>query len=98
MGVLLVTVAIGLSVAVGIVAERRWPSAAAAAVRKAMTAILYLLLPPVIFFNLAAAQIDVDHGVGLVLALAAVAIAAIVVWWAASRLPSPRSRRATSTR
>ena len=34
--------------------------------------LLYVLLPPVIFFNLAAGEIDVDHGVGLVLGIVAV--------------------------
>ena len=35
---------------------------------------LYVLLPPVIFFNLAAAEIDLDHGIGLGLGLLAAAL------------------------
>ena len=35
---------------------------------------LYVLLPPVIFFNLASAEIDVDHGIGLALGILAVSL------------------------
>jgi predicted permease len=59
---------------------------AADAARKALVAILYVLLPPVIFFNLASANIDLDHGVGLALAIVAIAIASILVWWISSRV------------
>lgn len=55
--------------------------------------LLYVLLPPVIFFNLAAAEIDLAHGVGLGLALLAVSIAAVLTWWVASRvLELPRNQ------
>jgi len=86
MGVLITTAAIVLSVAVGIAAEKRWPRGAGNAARRAMSLILYVLLPPVIFFNLAAAHVDLDHGVGLVLAWLAVAIVALGVWWVSSRV------------
>jgi predicted permease len=45
--------------------------------------VLYVLLPPVIFFNLAAADLDVTHSVGLGLALVAATLAALFAWWAA---------------
>jgi predicted permease len=45
-----------------------------------------VLLPPVIFFNLAAKEIDLTHGVGLGLALLAATLAAIFAWWVASRV------------
>jgi predicted permease len=52
-----------------------------------------VLLPPVIFFNLAKAEIDSSHAVGLVLALVAVALSALLTWWVASRvLRLPRHR------
>jgi len=86
MGVLLTAGAIFLSTGIGIWAERRWPEGAANAARKSLVVLLYLLLPPVIFFNLAAADIDLDHGLGLGLALIAVAIAALLAWWVASRV------------
>jgi hypothetical protein len=86
MGVLITTAAIVLSVAVGIAAERRWPIAAVGAARSAMSGILYVLLPPVIFFNLAAADVDLDHGLGLALGLVAVGIVALGVWWVSDRV------------
>jgi predicted permease len=86
MGVLLTTAAIVVAVAVGVFAERRRPRAAAHAARKALLAILYFLLPPVIFFNLAKAEIDLAHGVGLGLALVAVAITGVATWWVATRV------------
>jgi malate permease and related proteins len=45
-----------------------------------------VLLPPVIFFNLAATDINLTHGVGLALALVAASAAALVAWWVASRV------------
>ncbi|MGE0068500.1 MAG: hypothetical protein AB7T48_14235, partial [Solirubrobacterales bacterium] len=78
--------AIFVSTAIGIWAERRWAEGAANASRKALVVLLYVFLPPVIFFNLAAADIDVDHGVGLGLALVAVTLAAVLAWWVASRV------------
>jgi hypothetical protein len=86
MGVLTIILAIVLAVAVGIGAERRWPRGAVGLARRAMSLILYVLLPPVIFFNLAAAHVDLDHGAGLVLGWAAVSIVAVAVWWFCSRV------------
>jgi malate permease and related proteins len=86
MGVLLIIAAIVASVAVGVIAERRRPQAAALAARRALTLMLYGLVPPVIFFNLAATEVDVEHGVGLVLGLVAMTLAALTVWWLASRM------------
>jgi predicted permease len=86
MGVLLTAAAIVAATGVGIWSERRWPEGAANAARKALLVLLYVLLPPVIFFNLAAAEIDFAHGVGIGLALLAVTIAAVLTWWVASRV------------
>jgi len=86
MGVLLIAVAIVLSVAVGVAAERRRPRAAADAARRSLTLMLYGLVPPVIFFNLAAAEIDVEHGAGLALGLIAISTAGLLVWLLASRV------------
>lgn len=86
MGVLLTSAAIVLSVAVGVAAERRWPRGAAHASRQALLVLLYVLLPPVIFFNLARAEIDSAHAVGLVLALVAVTLASLLTYWVASRV------------
>ncbi len=79
--------------AVGIGSERRWPQAAGNASRKALTLILYVLLPPVIFFNLAAAKIDLSRAVGIGLALVAVSLTGLFTWWMASRvLRLPRTQ------
>ncbi len=86
MGVLLTTVAIVGAVGVGVWSERRWPRAAAIAARRALTLILYVLIPPVVFFNLAATELDLDHGIGLVLGLLSVSLAALLAWWVASRV------------
>lgn len=44
-----------------------------------------MLLPPVIFFNTAASEIDVSHGVGLVLGIAASSVGALFAWSVATR-------------
>jgi predicted permease len=86
MGVLLTTFAIVVAVAVGVWSEVHWPQGAANAARKALLVLLYALLPPVIFFNLARAEIDLSHAVGIGLALVAVSIAGVFAWWVASRV------------
>jgi malate permease and related proteins len=86
MGVLLIAGAIVVASGVGIWSERRWPLGAAEAARGALLLILYFLLPPVIFFNLAAADLDLDHGVGLGLGLLTNALVSILAWWVASRV------------
>jgi malate permease and related proteins len=85
MGVLLTAAAIVAAVAVGVTAERRWPQGAGIAARRALLLMLYVLIPPLIFFNLAASQIDVEHGAGLGLGLIAVSLVALLAWSLASR-------------
>ncbi|HEU4907102.1 MAG TPA: AEC family transporter [Solirubrobacterales bacterium] len=86
MGVLLIAAAIVISVAIGVAAERRRPRAAALAARRSLTLMLYGLVPPVIFFNIAASEIDVEHGAGLALGLIAISAAGLLVWLLASRV------------
>jgi predicted permease len=93
MGVLLITAAIVVSTGIGVWAEGRWPRGAAEGARKAMLFVLYVLLPPAYFFNLAAADINLDHAVGLALALLAINLSAAAVWFFATRvlhLPRPQ--------
>jgi len=71
---------------VGVGSERRWPRGAAHAARRSLTLLLYVLLPPVIFFNTAASSIDVSHGIGLVLGIVASSLGALLAWWVASRV------------
>jgi predicted permease len=75
-----------VAVAVGVGSERRWPQGAARAARRSLTLLLYVLLPPVIFFNTAASSVDVTHGVGLALGIVASSLGALLAWWAASRV------------
>jgi predicted permease len=86
MGVLLTAAAIVVATAVGVFAERRRPQAAGLAARRSLTLMLYVLLPPVIFFNIAASSIDVEHGVGLGLGLIASSLAALTAYWLSSRV------------
>ena len=85
MGVLLTAAAIVAATGFGIWSERRWPAAAAESARKALVLILYVLLPPVIFFNLAAAEIDLNHGIGLGLGICSVLLTALFVWIVSTR-------------
>jgi predicted permease len=72
--------------AVGVEAERRRPKEAVALARKLLLVMLYVLVPPVIFFNLAVAEISVDNGIGIGLALVNMALVGTAVWFVASRL------------
>jgi predicted permease len=94
MVVLLTTLAIVVSVVVGVWAERRRPEAAAHAARRILVLMLYGLLPPIIFFNLAAAEVDLDHGVGIGLALLTSSLSALLAWFLAEHwlgLSRPRA-------
>jgi len=86
MGVVLTAATIGVATAIGVWSERRWPRGAADAARRALLLMLYVLLPPVIFFNLAGSEVDLGHGVGLVLGLVAYALSGLVAWFVASRV------------
>jgi predicted permease len=72
--------------AVGVESERRRPREAVALARKLLLVMLYVLVPPVIFFNLAAASISVDNGIGIGIALVNMALVGTVVWLVASKL------------
>ncbi len=92
MGVFLTAAAIGVAAFVGVWSERRWPAGAANAARRALVLMLYVLLPPVIFLNVASSEIDLDNGVGLVLGLVSYAVSGLLAWFVASRvlkLPRP---------
>ncbi len=92
MGVFLTAAAIGVAASVGVWSERRWPAGAANAARRALVLMLYVLLPPVIFLNVASSEIDLDNGVGLVLGLVSYAVSGLLAWFVASRvlkLPRP---------
>jgi predicted permease len=78
---ILIIAAIVFATAAGIGAERRWPERAGHDSRRALIWILYLVLPPVTFFNLVHVSFDADLGGGIGLALVATAVAAAVAWF-----------------
>ncbi|HET7590718.1 MAG TPA: AEC family transporter [Solirubrobacterales bacterium] len=86
MGVLLTLVLMVLGAGVGVESERRRPREAVALARRLLLVMLYVLVPPVIFFNLAAASISVDNAVGIGIALVNMALVGAVVWFLAARL------------
>jgi predicted permease len=86
MGVLLTLVLMVAGAGVGVWSEKRRPREAVALARKLLLVMLYVLVPPVIFFNLAAASISVDNGIGIGIALVNMALVGVAVWFVASRL------------
>jgi predicted permease len=86
MGVLLTLVLMVVGAAIGVESERRRPKEAVALARKLLLVMLYVLVPPVIFFNLAVAEISVDNGIGIGIALVNMALIGLAVWFVASRL------------
>jgi predicted permease len=86
LGVLLTTSLIVAGAGVGVWSERRYPDRAVALARRLLTVILYVLVPPVIFFNLAASSISVDNGIGIGIALANLVLVGATTWLLAARL------------
>jgi predicted permease len=86
MGVLLTLVLMVAGAGTGVWSEVRRPREAVALARRLLLVMLYGLVPPVIFFNLAAASIGVDNAVGIGIGLVNMALVGTVVWFVASRL------------
>jgi hypothetical protein len=86
MGVLLTVVLMVAGAAIGVRLEQRRPREAVALARRLLLVMLYVLVPIVIFFNLAAASISVDNAVGIGLALLNTALVGLATWFVASRL------------
>ena len=79
---ILIALAIVAATAIGIWSERRWGERAQRGSQKALLGTLYFVVPFVVFFNLARAEIDVNAGGGIVLAyltLVATATAAYLI-------------------
>ncbi len=81
-----IVAAIVLSVAAGAWAERRYGERAGEGSRRSLLFVLYVVLPPTTFFNIAAADIDVNAGVGIALAWIALGIAVGVAWLVATKV------------
>jgi predicted permease len=78
--------AILASGAAGVYAERRWPDRAGPGSRRSLLWVLYVVLPPTTFFNLAAIDFDADLGGGIAIGWAATALAAGAAWLIGSRV------------
>ena len=77
----------------GLLAERRRPERAGLASRRALLLALYVVIPPVVFFNIAAAEFDADLGVGALLAVVTVLACTGAAYLAGSRLLGLRSEQ-----
>jgi predicted permease len=86
MGVFLTMLLMVAGAGAGVWSERRYPQAAIALARRFLLVILYVLVPFVIFFNLARASISLDNAVGIALALLNLTLVSVIVWFAATRL------------
>jgi malate permease and related proteins len=86
LGVLLTIVAIAVSGAAGIAAERRWPRAAVGWARRLLVISLYTLIPFVVFFNLARTHIDSNEAGGLLIGWIALLGASAIAWLVGTRI------------
>ena len=78
--------------AVGAVGRRRRPEGAEGLARRLMNAILWVLLPIVAFFNMAALELTVEVGAGIAFAYAGLAVTMTLAWVVGARvlrLPRP---------
>lgn len=71
---------------IGIWAELRYGGRAGVASRRALLVVLYVLLPPIVFFNLARVDFDADVGAGIGLAYLALGCATLAAWLLATRV------------
>ena len=86
MGLLLTILAIAVSGAAGIAAERRWPHTAVGWARRLLVVSLYTLIPFVVFFNLARTHINTDEAGGLVIGWIALLGASSIAWVVGTRV------------
>jgi len=78
--------AILVSGAAGVLAERRWPERAGPGSRRGLLLVLYFILPPTTFFNLAAIDFDADLGGGIAIGWLATGLAAGAAWLIGTRV------------
>jgi malate permease and related proteins len=75
-----IVAAIVASTAAGVWAEHRYQDQAGVAARRGLSFVLYIVLPPAIFFNLADADLDANAGLGVAFGVLALALTAIAAW------------------
>ncbi|MFZ9668505.1 MAG: AEC family transporter [Solirubrobacterales bacterium] len=81
-----IALAVVVSVGAGLLAERRRPEVATGASKRALSLLLYVFFPPIVFVNLAETDFGFGMGAGLVAGLAAIVLVGLIGWFAASRL------------
>lgn len=86
-----VAAAIVASVGAGTWLEHRFGARAQAWARRALTLVLYVVLPPVAFFNVARLHFTVDVGGGIALALVTMAVVGVLAGVAARRMGLARA-------
>src|SRR5690242_3364267 len=86
MGVLLTAFLIVAGTGIGVGAEHRYPASAIGLARRLLRVILYVLVPIVIFCNLAKASISLENAVGLALGWVTLTLVAFFAWFVASRI------------
>jgi predicted permease len=84
--VIWIALTIVVAVAGGVAAERRLGERAGTLARSSLKVMLYVLVPPVVFFNLARLEINADVGAGLVLGWVVVVLSGLVAYAVGRRL------------
>jgi predicted permease len=69
-----------LSTAAGVLGERRWPGRAGEGSRRGLLLILYLVLPPIVFFNLVHVELSFGGGAGIAAGLLTSAAVGLLAW------------------
>lgn len=83
MGLALVAATIVVATAVGVAAERRYGAPSERVARRMLWTMLYVLVPPLVFFNVAHLKIDANVGGGVALGWLALVVVAGLAWWLA---------------
>lgn len=76
----------------GVTAERRWPERTGELSRGSLLVMLYGVVPPIVFINLAHAEFDAGMGIGVAVAVVALALLGAIAWAIAVpilKLPRP---------
>lgn len=81
-----VAAAVIVSVLIGLFSERARPEAAADLARKALSFLLYVFFPPIVFVNLTETDFGFGMGAGLLAGLVAIVLVGGIAWFAASRM------------
>lgn len=91
-----VAAVIAAAVAAGVATQRRLGERAGTLSRRILAVMLYALVPPVVFFNLARLEMTADVGIGIVLAWVSVLVAGLIAYAIGTRvLHLPRPRQGT---